>query len=86
LFSARLVEADEALRLGPINLVVTGDEAEAKVRGYAQTIAANAPCRIVLRLPFVLASTGERTCGRSCTSTRPVQARRYDAHFVECLE
>ena len=46
LFSARLVEADEALRLGLINFVVTGDEIEAKVRSYAQAIAANAPLTI----------------------------------------
>ena len=46
LFSARLVEADEALRLGLINFVVTGDEIEAKVRSYAQAVAANAPLTI----------------------------------------
>ena len=46
LFSARLVEADEALRLGLINFVVAGDEIEARVRGYAQAIAANAPLTI----------------------------------------
>jgi enoyl-CoA hydratase len=46
LFSARRVEANEALRLGLINFVVTGDEIEAKVRSYAQAIAANAPLTI----------------------------------------
>ncbi len=46
LFSARRVEADEALRLGLINFVVAGDRIEAEVRGYAQAIAANAPLTI----------------------------------------
>jgi enoyl-CoA hydratase/carnithine racemase len=46
LFSARLVEADEALRLGLINFIVAGDDIEARVRDYAQVIAANAPLTI----------------------------------------
>jgi enoyl-CoA hydratase/carnithine racemase len=46
LFSARLVEADEALRLGLINFVASDDEIEANVRSYAQAIAANAPLTI----------------------------------------
>lgn len=43
LFSARLVEADEALRLGLVNFVVPADEIEARVRAYATTIAGHAP-------------------------------------------
>jgi enoyl-CoA hydratase/carnithine racemase len=46
LFSARLIEADEALRLRLINFVVGGDEIEARVRDYAKAVAANAPLTI----------------------------------------
>lgn len=46
LFSARFLEADEALRIGLINFIVPDDDLEARVRGYAATIAANAPLTI----------------------------------------
>jgi enoyl-CoA hydratase len=46
LFSARQVEADEALRLGLVNFVVGDGEIEARVTRYAATIAANAPLTI----------------------------------------
>lgn len=46
LFSARFLESDEALRIGLINFIVSDEELEARVRGYAATIAANAPLTI----------------------------------------
>jgi len=46
LFSARFLDADEALRIGLVNFVVPDDELEARVRDYAKTIAANAPLTI----------------------------------------
>ena len=46
LFSARFLEADEALRIGLINFVVSDEEIEARVRAYADTISRNAPLTI----------------------------------------
>lgn len=46
LFSARQIEAAEALRLGLINFVCAPDELEPHVRDYAASIAANAPLTI----------------------------------------
>lgn len=46
MFSARQLEADEALRIGLINRVVPVDQLEAQVREYAATIAANAPLTV----------------------------------------
>jgi enoyl-CoA hydratase len=46
LFSARFLDAEEALRIGLVNFVVPDDELEAHVREYANTIAANAPLTI----------------------------------------
>lgn len=46
LFSARFLEADEALRVGLINFVVEGAQLEAQVRVYAARIAANAPLTV----------------------------------------
>lgn len=46
LFSARLLDADEALRVGLVNRIVPDDALEAEVRAYAETIAANAPLTI----------------------------------------
>jgi enoyl-CoA hydratase/carnithine racemase len=46
LFSARFLEADEALRRGLINFVVDDAQLEAQVRDYAGRIAANAPLTI----------------------------------------
>lgn len=43
LFSARTLDASEALRIGLVNFVVEADELQASVTRYAQTIAANAP-------------------------------------------
>lgn len=55
LFSARQLEADEALRLGLLNFVCEPDELELRVRDYAAGIAANAPltiraCKAALKL------------------------------------
>ena len=54
LFSARRLEADEALRIGLVNRVVPVDELEPAVRERAATIAANAPltvkaCKVAIR-------------------------------------
>ncbi len=46
LFSARFLEAEEALRVGLINRIVPGDEIEGHVREYAGLIAANAPMTV----------------------------------------
>jgi enoyl-CoA hydratase/carnithine racemase len=46
LFSARFLSADEALRIGLINFLVSDDEIETTVHEYAQRIAANAPLTI----------------------------------------
>ena len=43
LFSARLFDADEALRMGLVNRVVDGAELESTVREYASKMAENAP-------------------------------------------
>ena len=46
LFSARFLDAEEALRIGLINFVVSESELEPRVQAYAATIAANAPLTI----------------------------------------
>jgi enoyl-CoA hydratase len=46
LFSARFLQADEALRLGLINFCVDDGELEPQVRAYARRIAANAPLTV----------------------------------------
>jgi enoyl-CoA hydratase len=46
LFSARFMQADEALRMGLVNFVVDEDALEARVRSYAETIARNAPLTV----------------------------------------
>ena len=46
LFSARRLDADEALRIGLVNRVVPVDQLEAQVRELAGTIAANAPLTV----------------------------------------
>ncbi len=54
LFSARRLNAEEALRIGLVNRVVERDQLEATVRELAAQIAANAPltvkaCKVALR-------------------------------------
>jgi len=46
LFTARHLDADEALRVGLVNFVVDDAELEARVRAYAGAIAANAPLTV----------------------------------------
>lgn len=46
LFSARFIDADEALRIGLVNFVVPAGELEARVRRYAETVARNAPLTV----------------------------------------
>ena len=46
LFSARFLDAKEALRIGLINFVVSREELEQTVRDYAAMIAANAPLTV----------------------------------------
>jgi len=47
LFTARRINAQEALRTGVVNQVVPAAELDAFVDSYAQTIAANAPLSII---------------------------------------
>jgi enoyl-CoA hydratase/carnithine racemase len=54
LFSARRLTADEALRIGLVNRVVSPDQLEPEVRALARAIAANAPltvraCKVGIR-------------------------------------
>lgn len=46
MFTARFLDADEALRIGLVNFVVTRDELEQKVKDYAGLIAVNAPLTV----------------------------------------
>ena len=46
LFTARHLDADEALRVGLVNFVVDDADLEARVRAYAAAIAANAPLTV----------------------------------------
>ena len=46
LFTARHLDADEALRVGLVNFVVDAADLEARVRAYAASIAANAPLTV----------------------------------------
>jgi enoyl-CoA hydratase/carnithine racemase len=46
LFSARFLSADEALRVGLINRVVSTEDLEAEVRDYCALIAQNAPLTV----------------------------------------
>jgi enoyl-CoA hydratase/carnithine racemase len=46
LLSGRIVEADEAARIGLVNRVVPADLLEATTRAFAMTLAANAPSSI----------------------------------------
>jgi enoyl-CoA hydratase len=46
LFSARFLDAEEALQIGLINRIVSREELEATVRDYANTIGNNAPLTI----------------------------------------
>jgi enoyl-CoA hydratase len=46
MFSARFLDAEEALRIGLVNFVVTRDELEQKTRDYAALIAGNAPLTV----------------------------------------
>jgi enoyl-CoA hydratase len=46
LFSARFLDAEEALRIGLINKIVSKDELEATVRDYANLLTGNAPLTI----------------------------------------
>ena len=45
-YSARRLDADEALRIGLVNRVVAADRLEAEVTELAQMIAANAPMTV----------------------------------------
>jgi len=46
MFSARFLDADEALGMGLINFIVEKDEIEGRVKEYAQTIGDNAPLTV----------------------------------------
>ena len=46
MFSARMLEADEALRIGLVNFVEDRDSIEAVVGDYARTVAGNAPLTV----------------------------------------
>ena len=68
LFSARQIEAAEALRIGLVNFVLLPDELEGRVRDYAASIAANAPLTIRAARPrFALRAL---FAARRCASRR----------------
>ena len=46
MFSARFLKVEEALRIGLINFVVSREELEKEVKGYAKMVAANAPLTV----------------------------------------
>ena len=46
MFTARFMDANEALHMGLINFVVEKDELENRVKAYAATIAGNAPLTV----------------------------------------
>jgi enoyl-CoA hydratase len=46
LFSARFLDADEALRVGIVNRIVPVEDLESEVRAYAALIAGNAPMTV----------------------------------------
>ena len=46
MFSARFLKVEEALRIGLINFVVSREELEQEVKGYAKMVAANAPLTV----------------------------------------
>lgn len=46
MFTARFLDAEEALRIGLINFVVTRDELEQRVKDYAAMIVGNAPLTV----------------------------------------
>ena len=46
LFSARFMDAEEALRIGLINFVIADDQLEAEVVAYARRVAGNAPLTV----------------------------------------
>jgi enoyl-CoA hydratase/carnithine racemase len=46
MFSARFLDAEEALRIGLINFLVTRQELEQRVRDYAAQVAGNAPLTV----------------------------------------
>ena len=48
LFSARFLDAEEALRVGLVNFVVEDDALQARVREYAGLVSANAPLTVRL--------------------------------------
>ena len=61
LFSARFLDAQEALRAGLVNFVVEDDALEARVRDYAGLVSANAP--LTVRLCKAAISEFERNPG-----------------------
>jgi enoyl-CoA hydratase len=46
MFSARFLKVEEALKIGLINFVVSREELEKEVKGYAKMVAANAPLTV----------------------------------------
>lgn len=58
LFSARFFDAEEALRMRLVNIVVPEAELEARVRDYAATLARNAP--LTIRAAKAAVNTFER--------------------------
>ena len=71
LFSARRLEADEALRIGLVNRVVPVDELEATVRELAATIAGNAP------LTVQACKAAIREAQREPSAARPRRGRAH---------
>lgn len=77
LFSARFLQADEALRLGLINAVVEPGALESEVVRYALRIAANAP--LTVRAAKAAVQLFER-------SADAVDTRHVDALVAQCFD
>ena len=79
LFSARFLEADEALRVGLLNVVVDTAELEAQVLHYAARLAANAP--LTLQAAKAAVRLFEHATDMADTSTvAALVAQCFDSH------
>ncbi|MDE0023110.1 MAG: enoyl-CoA hydratase [Spirochaetaceae bacterium] len=77
LFSARRLDAEEALRVGLVNFIVDDDALEARVREYAGLVSANAP--LTVRLCKAAVNEFERDPGER-------DLARLDEMVIACFD